>query len=131
MKVLFVEDHRDLIDTMALIAQGFGHQTSCAYDGKTGVMFASQTIFDVIVLDMTLPDATGGQVCNDIRRGPSHQARIVALSGQLGFEKKFDVSGFDMCFRKPIGIDIFEQIFCTQSHGPLPRRKGSLKAGVQ
>lgn len=130
MKVLFVEDHRDLIDTMALIAQGFGHQTSCAYDGKTGVMFASQTIFDVIVLDMTLPDASGGQICNDIRQGPSYQARIVALSGQLGFEKKFDVSGFDMCFRKPIGIDEFERIFSPASPASMPRRGVSLKPAL-
>jgi len=107
---------------MALIAQGFGHQTSCAYDGKTGVMFASQTIFDVIVLDMTLPDATGGQICNDIRHGPSHQARIVALSGQFGFETKLDVSGFDMCFRKPIGIDEFERIFSMENPESLPCR---------
>lgn len=110
MKVLFVEDNRDLSHIMAAIATGFGHDSRCAYDGATAVALASKTPFDVIVLDMALPDATGIQICNDIRQGPSSRARIVALSGQHGFKNYIDISRFDMCFAKPIGIDEFERI---------------------
>jgi DNA-binding response OmpR family regulator len=98
LKVLFVDDQRDLADMMADLASGFGHETHRAYDGATALECTSREVFDIVVLDISLPDFNGEEVCRLIRKGPSKEARVIALTGH----GDADLSVFDARFLKPI-----------------------------
>jgi CheY-like chemotaxis protein len=104
LKVLFVDDQKDLANMMADVASGFGHETHCAYDGATALERTSLEAFDIVVLDISLPDINGEELCKRIRTGLSEKARLVALTGHRDFGKLADRSPFDSRYLKPITV---------------------------
>lgn len=67
MKILIVEDDPNLL---SLIRKGFLEQNvevSVAMDGNTALSMLSKHSFDVVVLDIMLPDANGLEICRRVR----------------------------------------------------------------
>jgi len=69
MKVLVIEDDRDVVDTINLAFQvGWpGVELVSAYEGKRGIEMAESETPDIIVLDLGLPDISGFEVLQQIR----------------------------------------------------------------
>ncbi|KDR28421.1 MULTISPECIES: response regulator transcription factor [Caballeronia] len=109
-KVLFVDDHIDTADMLANIALELGHSVSVAYDGATASWMASQQIFDLVFLDISLPDVDGRDVCSQIRCGLSRHARIVAITGRAEIRTSGELSGFDDWLIKPISMHQIEHL---------------------
>ena len=66
MKVLIVEDDKILSDTIKqCIEKKFN--TEQAYDGYEGYMFAKQNIYDIIILDLMMPEMNGYEVLTKLR----------------------------------------------------------------
>jgi two-component system OmpR family response regulator len=110
LKVLFVDDQRDLADMMAELASQFGHETHCAYDGATALKCTSNEPFDVVILDISLPDFNGEELCHHIRKGRSKNAQLVALTGHRDLSKRSNLSIFDRRFLKPITVGQLRKI---------------------
>jgi CheY-like chemotaxis protein len=67
---------------MRLPKSALGHQVKVAYDGKTALQFTSVETFDVVFLDIELPDSDGRDLCRTIRNdGASRDASIIAIIG--------------------------------------------------
>ncbi|MBL7845074.1 MAG: response regulator transcription factor [Cyclobacteriaceae bacterium] len=67
MKILVVEDEPNLL---ALMRKGFAernYEVSVAMDGNTGWDMATRHQFDVVILDIMLPDINGLEICRRIR----------------------------------------------------------------
>lgn len=67
MKILIVEDEPNLC---AIIRKGFSennHEVSVALDSVTAMELISNFTFDVIVLDVMLPDGNGVEICRRLR----------------------------------------------------------------
>jgi DNA-binding response OmpR family regulator len=67
MKLLIVEDEPNLC---AIIRKGFSelnHDVSVALDGATALDLISTFNFDVVVLDLMLPDTNGIEICRKLR----------------------------------------------------------------
>jgi len=67
MKILVVEDEPNLL---SLIRRGFAehnYEVSVAMDGNTGFEMVSRHQFDVVILDIMLPDVNGLEICRRIR----------------------------------------------------------------
>lgn len=66
MKALIVEDDKILSDTIKqCIEKKFN--TEQAYDGYEGYMFAKQNIYDIIILDLMMPEMSGYEVLSKLR----------------------------------------------------------------
>jgi DNA-binding response OmpR family regulator len=68
MKILLVEDEQKVA---AFIHKGLeeqGHQVQHAYDGKSGLDLALENDFDLIILDVILPNINGIDVCRIVRK---------------------------------------------------------------
>lgn len=66
MKALIVEDDKILSDTIKqCIEKKFN--TEQAYDGYEGYMFAKQNIYDIIILDLMMPEMSGYEVLTKLR----------------------------------------------------------------
>ncbi|MBD0255557.1 MAG: response regulator transcription factor [Cytophagales bacterium] len=66
-RILLIEDE---VNVSAFIKRGLeeqSHQVDVAYDGATGKSLALQKEYDVIILDVILPNANGWEVCKSIR----------------------------------------------------------------
>ena len=67
MKVLIVEDQHDIAANIWDFLERRGHVVDHAADGSTGLAFALQQRFDVIVLDLGLPRLDGLDLCHQLR----------------------------------------------------------------
>ena len=67
MYLLIVEDNRDLAANLYDYLEGLGHTVDLAYDGRTGLEFASHDPYDAVILDLMLPRLDGTEVCQRLR----------------------------------------------------------------
>jgi DNA-binding response OmpR family regulator len=79
MRVLVVEDDKEMADTIALGLRREQMAVDVVYDGATGLAQARVYDYDVVVLDRDLPEVHGDDVCAALIDG--HQrARILMLT---------------------------------------------------
>jgi DNA-binding response OmpR family regulator len=69
MRVLIVEDNRDLAANLADYLKSRGHVADVAMDGISGLHLAVAGDFDAIVLDLALPGLDGAELCRRLRTG--------------------------------------------------------------
>ncbi|MGA7816993.1 response regulator [Caballeronia sp.] len=116
MNVLFVDDHVACADICADIAEGMGHRTCVAYDGASALRRCSEEFFDLVLLDITLPDADGRDVCCELRgRERAQKARIIALTGHSDLKGSASMSDFDECIVKPITMQALQDLLLAQT----------------
>ncbi|MBF4515433.1 response regulator transcription factor [Flavobacterium sp. ANB] len=69
MKLLIVEDEPNLL---SILRKGFAennNEVSVALDGKTALEMIENYTFDVVILDVMLPDINGIEICRRLRAG--------------------------------------------------------------
>jgi DNA-binding response OmpR family regulator len=72
MRVLVVEDERDLASAISDSLRRDGYAVDLAPDAATALSLASVNGYDLICLDLNLPDGDGLDICNDLAAGPTH-----------------------------------------------------------
>ncbi len=77
MKILIVEDEAEIARFLELELQHEGYQTEVAYNGRTGLSVALAQDFDMILLDVMLPELNGIEVLRRLRREKNTPVIIV------------------------------------------------------
>ncbi|WP_138190373.1 response regulator transcription factor [Culicoidibacter larvae] len=67
MRVLVIEDSFEVQETMRHFLSKSGFAVDCADNGEDGIELATVTEYDVILLDLNLPDIDGFEVCEQLR----------------------------------------------------------------
>ena len=67
MKILVVDDEKLLVKGMKFNLENEGYQVETAYDGRTAVELARSGSFDLIILDVMMPEMDGLETCMHIR----------------------------------------------------------------
>lgn len=81
MKVLIIEDEKNIVSVISRGLSDEGFNVQVAYDGETGLAMLQEHSFDAIVLDVILPKVNGWEVCRQIRTMPEKkQTPILMLS---------------------------------------------------
>ena len=68
MRVLLVEDEKELARALAQMLTKDGYDVDCVYDGADGLNFAATGMYDIILLDVIMPKMNGFDVLGEIRR---------------------------------------------------------------
>ena len=68
MRILVIEDNRRLSDSLKMNLVDEGYAVDTAYDGIEGQELAELTPYDVIILDIMLPERDGLEVCRALRQ---------------------------------------------------------------
>jgi DNA-binding response OmpR family regulator len=92
MHILVVEDESRLTTLIKRALEGERHIVDVAYDGATAYAMATETRYDLILLDLMLPEIDGIQVCKDLRK-EGVDSRILMLTARGGTEDR--VTGLD------------------------------------
>jgi DNA-binding response OmpR family regulator len=89
MRVLIVEDHVDLAETLATGLRREGMAVDLAFAGDQALERAAVNDYDVVLLDRDLPRVHGDQVCRElIARGG--RARVLMLTASGTIEDRVD-----------------------------------------
>ena len=67
MKILVIEDEKMLADSIKSILERKGFQVEAVYDGRTGAQFAELGLYDLLILDIMMPELDGFEVARRVR----------------------------------------------------------------
>jgi DNA-binding response OmpR family regulator len=67
MYILIIEDNPDLVENIYDFFQAHGHIIDAAYTGGSGLLFVEKNNYDAVILDLTLPDSDGLEICSTLR----------------------------------------------------------------
>ena len=120
MKILIIEDEKLLADSIKVLLERKGFQVECAYDGKTGEEYAELGIYDLLVLDVMMPELNGYQVAQQVR-AKRCSTPILMLTARSDLEDRIAGlnAGADYYLTKP--FDTRELLACINA---LLRRQG-------
>jgi len=91
-RILLIEDDAALARGIAATLRQAGHAVDVAEDGETGLDIAAMEAFSLIVLDIGLPDMSGFEVLQEIRRTGS-KVPVLILTARDAIEDR--VAGLD------------------------------------
>ena len=115
-RILIIEDEYSASKFLTLRLKSLGFSVSAAFDGMTGLKEATETIPDLIILDLMLPKLPGEEVCKALRESfdePLSKIPIIMLTGKDSLVDKVlgKVIGADAYLTKPYEFsDLFEVI---------------------
>lgn len=66
-RILIVDDENDIAELISDILEDEGYETTIANDGTTAIKLIKEDDFDLILLDVMMPDISGTEVCASIR----------------------------------------------------------------
>jgi two-component system, OmpR family, alkaline phosphatase synthesis response regulator PhoP len=67
MRILFVEDEENIREVVKLNLEMEGYEVVATNNGKDALKYVDEQHFDLLVLDVMLPEADGFQICEQIR----------------------------------------------------------------
>ena len=103
-KILVVDDHPDLRRYVASILQRQGHHISTAHNGATGLEVAHQVHPQLIITDLMMPQVSGLELIQQVRRDPELQGiPIILLTANVDDDTRLEGTeqGADAYISKP------------------------------
>ncbi len=129
VKVLVVDDNRDVAESFAMLLGGLGHAVAVACDGEAGVEIARAFSPDVAFVDIRMPGIDGYETARRIRAlGNDRKPMLVGLSG-LGPDRDRKADAFDLQLIKPIAADAIAEIVAGVAAGDERVERGEVAAG--
>lgn len=92
MKILLVEDEAKLSSFVRKGLEGEGYWVDTAFDGQLGLSMALHGEYDLVILDVSLPELNGFEVCRRLR-AERPQAPVLLLTALGGIAHKTE--GYD------------------------------------
>lgn len=92
MKILVIEDNKDILVNVVDYLSIKGYDTDCAQDGLTGLNLAVNNHYDLIVLDIMLPGMDGVEVCKQLRVNSRKNVPIIMLTARDSIDDR--IAGF-------------------------------------
>ena len=104
MKILVVDDEKTLVKGMKFNLENEGYEVECAYDGAAALELAREGRFDLLILDVMMPEMDGIEACMKIREFSNVPIIMLTAKSEdadklMGFE-----SGADDYLTKPFNI---------------------------
>ena len=120
MKILIIEDEKLLADSIRMLLERKGFEVECVYDGKTGEQYAELGVYDLLILDVMMPEMDGFQVAREVRLKRC-STPILMLTAKSDLEDRITGlnAGADYYLTKP--FDTRELLACINA---LLRRQG-------
>ena len=66
-RILIVDDEKDIAELISDILEDEGYETIIANDGTSAINLITDEGFDLILLDVMMPDISGTEVCAKVR----------------------------------------------------------------
>lgn len=92
MRILIVEDEKEIADGISRILEKAKFQVDCVYDGTDGLDYILSEIYDLVLLDVMLPGMNGFDIVKKVR-SQWINVPIIMLTAKSQIEDK--ISGLD------------------------------------
>lgn len=94
-KILVVDDEPDIYQLIRRYAEHEGYETTGANNGLEAIKLCQDNQFDIIIMDVMMPDMDGFTACKEIRKGKDIPILMLSARGAeydklIGFEVGVD-----------------------------------------
>jgi CheY-like chemotaxis protein len=125
LKALVVEDNAVSQKLAVHLLKQQGYEVQIATDGQAALAAAGRDAFDIVLLDLHLPDMEGDIVARRLRQAepPGRHTAIIALSAESASRERDRclTSGMDAFLSKPLrAADLSQVLLSTMSRTPHP-----------
>ena len=127
LRILVVDDDRDMVLTLATLLRDEGHLVEGVYRAQEVMPTVKKFDPDVVLVDIALPDGSGYAIAEHIRRRAGRERpMIISLTGiykRPPHDQLSRVVGCDHFLTKPFEIDQLLKLIAplTVESGPAPR----------
>lgn len=130
--ILIIEDDVDIVELIGLHLEDLGHPFEHAADGAAGLRRAQETAFDLVILDLMLPEIDGLEVCRRLRAEKPNIPIMMLTSKTEEFDKVLGLElGADDYVTKPFSIrELIARIKALLRRAPLQADGGDTGASV-
>lgn len=106
MRILVIEDERQLAGHISRALTRHGHHLACHHDGAEGLQAALREPPDLVILDLNLPGLDGLSVLGRLRAAKcASRVLILTARGEVGDRVKGLQAGADDYLAKPFSMD--------------------------
>jgi CheY-like chemotaxis protein len=121
MKILHIEDNAEIVEPAKLIFESAGHTYHYALDGKVGIQAIRDDRYDVVFLDLMMPEFSGFDVIDTLEKENLMKKQTIFVFSAMTLpkeqEEKLVRQGVHSVLRKPIFLaDLIERIGHIQVH---------------
>lgn len=126
MRLLLAEDDLPLADALTALLAGIGYAVDCVHDGASADALVAVEAFDLVILDLNLPQMDGLSVLRAMRRR-GNDAAVLILTARGAPEER--IRGLDLgaddYMAKPFDVGEFEARIRS-----ILRRRAGLRSSV-
>lgn len=127
VRILVVDDNRDIVEALATLLRRRGHDVSVAYDGASALAAIQAHPPQVALLDIGLPEIDGYELARRIRaQKETRHVELIAMTGygQPGDRARVTEAGFTDHLTKPFDFEALLKIVERRiSGGPAGARR--------
>ena len=111
LRILLVDDHSTNIKLGVLILERMGYRADVANNGLEAVQMLGQKTYDLVLMDIEMPEMDGLEATAEIRRLWGHDTpKIIAMTANAihGDRDKYLAAGMNEYVSKPIAIRVLK-----------------------
>jgi DNA-binding response OmpR family regulator len=101
MKIMVVDDDRDMVDMLSYWLKGHGYDVVRAFDGEQAIKRWRETLPDLVILDIQMPKLDGFEVCRQMRTETNSMVLMLTSHDHEDHEVRGLELGADDYLRKP------------------------------
>ncbi|HMD88562.1 MAG TPA: response regulator transcription factor [Anaerolineaceae bacterium] len=131
--MLLIDDEPNLLHSLALILTGVGNKVDVADNGEAAIQLLQNTVFDLIFLDIKLPDMNGMDLLGRIRE-IDRNTPVIVLTAHASLETAIDAvrKGARDYLLKPIEpAELLERIDEILAEQQQPKRRKEIANQIQ
>ena len=115
--ILIIDDNQDLAEGLCMILQSENYQVMLAFTGYDGIKAFREKSFDIVLIDMKLPDINGIEVFQRIHRH-NPDVRVIMMTGYRieQFLKKVIGNGAVEILHKPFEMERVSEILMSMNN---------------
>ena len=118
MKILIVDDNPTTTKAVSKILQLKGHECSFTNDGNEGLRLTSNNDYDLVLLDLTMPNFSGFDLLKQIKPLNKDLSKIIiftAMSLSQSQLSELKALGVKRILKKPFEINELDTIISEQN----------------
>jgi two-component system OmpR family response regulator len=110
MRVLVIDDNKEITDMLSFYLESLdGYECEVSNDGKEGLQAIKSENFDVVILDLAMPEFSGVDIINSLGKDNLlEKNRIIVLTASSLNDEDTDNlvrDGIRAVLKKPISVD--------------------------
>ncbi len=122
LNIFMVEDIPLNITVARSLLESLGHKVSVAMTGEEAKANFDPAVYDLVFLDIQLPDMTGFDIAKDFRSRYKQLPPLVALTANVLKNKdEYRQKGMDDAISKPLSVGAVQEVLAKMTGKELPQ----------